>query len=79
VRGNPALYPSLSNRIPRQRRHRRLLNYLRTRATNVHCPLLHVHDVNNIDKWSRLCFPILFLLFNAAYWPYYIVRPQTLA
>jgi len=35
--------------------------------------LPEVKDVNNIDKYSRLMFPLLFLIFNAWYWVYYSV------
>ncbi|CAF0842138.1 unnamed protein product [Adineta steineri] len=77
VKGNPALNPSSYNRNLRPRRTRRFLNYLRTRTRNFRHSILHVEDVNDVDRWSRVCFPVLFLLFNAAYWPYYIVRPQT--
>jgi gamma-aminobutyric acid receptor subunit beta len=77
VKGNPALNPSINTRNARPRRTRRLFNYLRTRATNLRHSIPHIEDVNDIDRWSRLFFPVLFLLFNAAYWPYYIVRPQT--
>ncbi len=76
VKGNPAIDPATYNRSLRPRRSRRLLNYLRTRATNFRRSIPHVQDVNDIDRWPRLCFPILFILFNAAYWPYYIARPQ---
>jgi hypothetical protein len=77
VKGNPALYPSTYNRRSRPRQTRRVLNYLRTSAINLRRSIPHVEDVNDIDRWSRLCFPILFILFNAAYWPYYIVRSET--
>ncbi|CAF0784992.1 unnamed protein product [Adineta steineri] len=77
LRGNVGLYSSSLNRNPRQQRINRLLNHLRTRALNIRQHIPRLQDVNDIDKWSRLCFPILFILFNAAYWPYYIARPQT--
>jgi gamma-aminobutyric acid receptor subunit beta len=78
VKTNPALDPATYNRTPRPRRSRRLLNYLRNRTTHIRHSIEDLRDVNDIDRWSRLCFPVLFLLFNASYWPYYIVRPQTL-
>jgi len=31
-------------------------------------------DVNKIDKCSRLVFPLLFVIFNAAYWCFYILQ-----
>ncbi|XP_069129163.1 gamma-aminobutyric acid receptor subunit beta-like [Argopecten irradians] len=31
-----------------------------------------VKDVNNIDRYSRLLFPLLFLLFNVCYWGFYL-------
>ena len=73
----PLLYSSPVNRNIRQQRFQRFVNRLRTRAEYIRQHIPHIQDVNDIDKWSRLCFPILFILFNAAYWPYYIVRPQT--
>ena len=78
VKGNPALCVKSFNRRPRQRRVRQLFNYLRTHTRSIGHRLPHIRDVNDIDKWSRLLFPLLFILFNAAYWPYYIARPQEL-
>jgi gamma-aminobutyric acid receptor subunit beta len=77
VKGNPALNPSTYTRRPRPRRSHRVINYLRTHASNLRHSLSDVHDINDIDRWSRVWFPVLFILFNASYWPYYIVRPQT--
>jgi gamma-aminobutyric acid receptor subunit beta len=72
VKGNPALNPSTYNRKPLPRPSRRFINYVRTRASNIRHSIVDIHDVNVIDRWSRLCFPVLFILFNASYWPYYI-------
>ncbi|CAF1054821.1 unnamed protein product [Adineta ricciae] len=76
VRGNPAINPSAYMRHSHPHRTRRFLRYLRTRTRCFSQPFLHVKDVNDIDRWSRLCFPVLFFLFNACYWPFFIVRPH---
>jgi hypothetical protein len=34
-------------------------------------------DINNIDKYSRLCFPILFIIFNLFYWIVYYLQINT--
>ena len=38
------------------------------------------HDVRNIghlvDKWSRVVFPVAFVLFNVGYWVYYTQSAQ---
>ncbi|KAK3100619.1 hypothetical protein FSP39_022680, partial [Pinctada imbricata] len=33
-----------------------------------------IKDVNNIDRYSRLLFPLLFLIFNVCYWGFYLVK-----
>ena len=76
-RANSALYSSTYDKNLRPRRIRRLVNYLQICRRNLNRSIPHARDVNDIDRWSRLCFPILFVLFNILYWPYYIVQPQT--
>lgn len=79
VKTNPAINLSTYRRTPPAHGSRRLMNYLRSRASTIRHSLTDVKDVNEIDRWSRLCFPILFLVFNASYWPYYMIRSETLS
>lgn len=77
VKTNPALsYKQTSSSTHGSRR---LMSYFRSRASTIRHSLTDVKDVNEIDRWSRLCFPILFLVFNASYWPYYMIRSETLS
>lgn len=34
---------------------------------------LSIKDVNSIDRFSRLLFPLLFLIVNVVYWGFYLV------
>lgn len=54
-------------------RNRRVWVSLRQRAKDIKSKIPQVKDVNNIDKYSRLMFPLLFLIFNGWYWVYYSV------
>ena len=33
-----------------------------------------IDNINNIDKYSRLSFPILFIIFNLFYWIFYYLQ-----
>ncbi|OCT92500.1 gamma-aminobutyric acid receptor subunit beta-3 [Xenopus laevis] len=46
--------------------------YLRRRSSQLKIKIPDLTDVNAIDRWSRLVFPITFSLFNLIYWLYYI-------
>ncbi|CAI2349502.1 unnamed protein product [Caenorhabditis sp. 36 PRJEB53466] len=39
-------------------------------------PSIRVRDVNLIDKYSRVVFPVCFVVFNLFYWSYYMMVPQ---
>ncbi|CAJ0578658.1 unnamed protein product, partial [Mesorhabditis spiculigera] len=39
-------------------------------------PSLRVRDVNVIDKYSRVVFPLCFIIFNIFYWGYYTIMQQ---
>lgn len=54
-------------------RNRRVWVNIRQKAKDIKSKIPQVKDVNNIDKYSRLMFPLLFVIFNAWYWVYYSV------
>ncbi|XP_077158004.1 gamma-aminobutyric acid receptor subunit beta-1 isoform X2 [Paroedura picta] len=45
---------------------------LRRRASQLKVKIPDLTDVNSIDKWSRMVFPVTFILFNIIYWLYYV-------
>lgn len=47
-------------------------NHLRRRSSQLKIKIPDLTDVNAIDRWSRLIFPITFSLFNLIYWLYYV-------
>ncbi|KAG8452164.1 hypothetical protein GDO86_004093 [Hymenochirus boettgeri] len=46
--------------------------HLRRRSSQLKIKIPDLTDVNAIDRWSRLVFPITFSLFNLIYWLYYV-------
>ncbi|XP_043928100.1 gamma-aminobutyric acid receptor subunit beta-3 [Protopterus annectens] len=45
---------------------------LRRRSSQIKIKIPDLTDVNAIDRWSRITFPIAFSLFNLIYWLYYV-------
>ncbi|XP_077983739.1 gamma-aminobutyric acid receptor subunit beta-1-like [Glandiceps talaboti] len=55
-------------------RHRRGFVYsVRRKASNIKVKMPRVHDVNLIDKYSRVIFPLTFTIFNLFYWCVYLI------
>lgn len=57
---------SMERPMPRKKSH------LRKRADQLKVKIPDLTDVNAIDKWSRVIFPITYTLFNLVYWLYYV-------
>ncbi|KAM4038094.1 gamma-aminobutyric acid receptor subunit beta-2 [Anomaloglossus baeobatrachus] len=45
---------------------------LRRRASQLKINIPDLTDVNAIDRWSRMIFPVVFSFFNIVYWLYYV-------
>lgn len=53
---------------------KRVLTNLKKKAKEFRSKIPTVKDVNKIDKYSRLVFPLLFIVFNACYWCFYLLQ-----
>ena len=53
---------------------KKVLTNLKKRARAFRDKIPSVKDVNKIDKYSRLVFPSLFIVFNVCYWCFYLMQ-----
>lgn len=58
----------------KERRRTKLMNQLKKGAGVIRSSLPKIKDVNVIDKYSRVVFPVSFILFNVAYWCFYVLE-----
>ncbi|XP_065157974.1 gamma-aminobutyric acid receptor subunit beta-like isoform X1 [Atheta coriaria] len=61
ARGNPVHKPKVLHAIKRG-------------ASVLKASMPKIKDVNVIDKYSRIIFPVAFMLFNAGYWIFYFIE-----
>jgi len=62
-----------NNHLRKERKRTRLLNQIKKSAGVIKSSLPKIKDVNVIDKYSRVVFPVSFILFNVAYWCFYVM------
>lgn len=54
------------------KRRRQLNSNPREKTPKCKVPLPRINDVNSIDRYSRMVFPLLFVCFNLLYWVFYL-------
>ncbi|XP_071452831.1 gamma-aminobutyric acid receptor subunit beta-like isoform X2 [Hetaerina americana] len=65
---------SISSGVGCRGRHQpKMMQTLRKGASALRNSMPKIKDVNVIDKYSRIVFPVSFMLFNAVYWIFYFV------
>ncbi|XP_046673053.1 gamma-aminobutyric acid receptor subunit beta-like [Homalodisca vitripennis] len=69
----PTARPGLRLRNSRGPAKPRLLHAFKRGASVIKASMPKIKDVNIIDKYSRVVFPVSFLLFNLGYWVFYVV------
>ncbi|KAG9431422.1 ligand-gated chloride channel 3 isoform X1 [Apis mellifera carnica] len=62
----------LRYRGPKQNKPK-VLHAIRRGASVLRVSMPKIKDVNIIDKYSRIIFPVSFMLFNAIYWIFYVL------
>lgn len=51
-----------------------MFHAIRRGASVLKASIPKIKDVNIIDKYSRMIFPVSFLAFNAGYWIFYALE-----
>lgn len=72
-RSGYASRPGLRLRNTRAQPKPRFLHAFKRGASVFKASMPKIKDVNIIDKYSRVIFPVSFLIFNSVYWVFYVV------
>lgn len=62
----------LRQRATRNSHRPKMLHALKRGASVIRASMPKIKDVNIIDKYSRVIFPVSFLAFNIGYWVFYV-------
>ena len=64
----------LRHRATRNNHRPKMLHALKRGASVIRASIPTIKDVNIIDKYSRVIFPVSFLAFNVGYWVFYALE-----
>lgn len=64
----------LRHRAARNSHRPKMLHAIKRGASVIRNSMPTIKDVNIIDEYSRVIFPVAFLLFNLGYWIFYILE-----
>lgn len=63
----------LRHRAARNNHRPKMLHALKRGASVIRASIPKIKDVNIIDQYSRVIFPVAFLAFNVGYWVFYVI------
>ena len=66
--------PGLRHRAARNNHRPKMLHAIKRGASVIRASMPKIKDVNIIDEYSRVIFPVAFLAFNVGYWVFYVVE-----
>lgn len=64
----------LRHRAARNSHRPKMLHAIKRGASVIRASMPKIKDVNIIDEYSRVIFPVAFLAFNVGYWVFYVVE-----
>lgn len=67
-----AVRSGLRHRATKNHHRPKMLHALKRGASVLRASIPKIKDVNIIDKYSRVIFPVSFLAFNIGYWVFYV-------
>lgn len=63
-----------ANNLNNLQKRKKVITSIKRKAKEFRQKIPSVKDVNKIDKYARLVFPSLFIVFNVCYWCFYLLQ-----